>query len=281
DASINPGKSGGPLVDSSGRLVGINTAIISPTGSNLGIGFAVPVNLARNVMTSIIDKGKVVRGYLGVGISEMQSENQKVQAIADASNFKGENGILVFQVQAGSPALNVLQLADVITELNGQKLKNLTEFRTKIAAMAPGTTVKLTVWRDEKYQQVDVTLGTQPEGQMAAITGKPDRQQPQQQQQMGTLGLSVATPTAADLTAAGLAGDVQGAIVKQVRPGSLAFLMGFKPGELITRIGSTKVTNADEAKAAFAKANLDNGLRMDLISKEGQRLVMVPKKADR
>lgn len=281
DAAINPGNSGGPLVNTRGEVVGINTAIASSTGTFSGIGFAIPSNQAKTVYESLKTNGKVVRGYLGVGISEMQSEDPKVQAIADASNFKGESGILVFQVQAGSPALNVLQLADVITELNGQKLKNLTEFRTKIAGMAPGTTVKLTVWRDEKFQQVEVTLGTQPEGQMAAVTGKPERQQPQQQQQMGTLGLSVATPTAADLTAAGLSGDLQGAIVKQVRPNSLAALMGIKPGELITRIGNTPVTNADEAKAAFAKANLDNGLRMDLISKEGQRLVMVPKKADR
>lgn len=277
DAAINPGNSGGPLVNTRGEVVGINTAIASTTGSFAGIGFAIPSNQAKLVYESLKASGKVVRGYLGVGISEINSEDPRIQPMLEQAKFKGENGIVVFQVQSGSPALNILRPGDIITELNGQKLKNLTEFRNKVAAMAPGTKVQLKVWRDEKDQTVEITLGTQPEGPLAAA-GK-SNSAPAAPQQMVSLGLTLVTPTSDDLTAAGLPGDAQGALIKQVRPNSIAARMGLRPGDLIIRIGSTAVKSADDAKNALAKVDANKGSSVEVLDQEGQRLAFIPKRA--
>jgi serine protease Do len=295
DAAINPGNSGGPLCNTRGEVIGINTAIASRSGSFSGIGFAIPSSQAKTVFESLKTNGKVVRGYLGIGIDDIHSDNPNTKAGVEAAGFKGENGIFVSSVLSNSPALNVLKLSDIITELNGQPLKSMTEFRTKVAAMPPGQVAKLKVWRVTSrsdndgdgngiinvrmFIDVEVKLGTQPEGDLAMAGGQPGgRQTPAPAQQMNALGLSVSTPTAEELEAAGLPGESRGAIVKQVRPGSPASMLGIRPGDLVTRIGQTPVTSAEDARAALAKADLTKGLRIDTLNKQGERMMMLPKR---
>lgn len=155
DASINPGNSGGALVDANGRLVGINTAIISRTGGNIGIGFAIPTNLARSVVVKLLETGVVQRGYLGVAIEDITSD------IAEAFNLASTKGALVVQVQEGLPAENAgLQRGDVIVGVNDHEIKTEYELRLKIASMQPGSEVNVSVMREGEKREFNVVLGS-------------------------------------------------------------------------------------------------------------------------
>ena len=280
DAAINPGNSGGPLCNVHGEVVGINTAIASRSGSFSGIGFAIPSDQAKTVYDALKTQGKVVRGYLGVKIFDINSDKPEAKSDVENVGFKGDTGIYVKEVQADGPAIDVLQPGDVITEMDGKPLKSMTELRTKIANDQPGTPIKLTVWRDKAFQAVTVKLGTQPEGDVA-MAGQDQHGAPAKPQQVGGLGLSFTTPTAEDLQGVGLPATAKGVLVQEVRNGSPASLYGINPGDLIVRIGGAPVTTADEAKAALAKADLSKGLRIDLRNREGLRMVIVSKKPTR
>jgi serine protease Do len=160
DASINPGNSGGALLNARGELIGINTAILSGgSGGNPGIGFAVPINMAKYVMDEILKHGKVVRGYMGVGIQEVTPD------LAKAFNAPAEKGALVGSVEPNSPGAKAgLQRGDVIAELNGQPVTGPNDLRLKIGTLAPGTTVHLKVDRSGESPDVDVRLGEMPSG---------------------------------------------------------------------------------------------------------------------
>src|SRR5215831_11184168 len=157
DAAINPGNSGGALINTRGELIGINTAILSPTGGNLGIGFAVPSNMARMVMEQIAKSGKVVRGYLGVVVQNITPE------LAKQFGAGNRNGALISDVESGSPAEKAgLRRGDVVLEMNGKSLRDQRELQLGISKMPPGTTINLTILRDGKQQQVPVKLGEEP-----------------------------------------------------------------------------------------------------------------------
>jgi Do/DeqQ family serine protease len=157
DAAINPGNSGGALINTRGELIGVNTAILSPTGGNLGIGFAVPSNMARSVMEQIAKSGKVVRGYLGVVVQSITPDLAKEFGVAN------RNGALISEVESGSPAeKSRVRRGDIVLELNGKPLKDPRELQLTVSKMAPGTTINLTILRDGKQQQVAVTLGEEP-----------------------------------------------------------------------------------------------------------------------
>ena len=154
DASINPGNSGGALVDAEGRLVGINTAIISRTGGNIGIGFAIPTNLARSVLVKLLETGTVQRGYLGVRIDDITAD------IAEAFNLTSSKGALVVQVEEGLPAANAgIQRGDVIVNVGDHEIKTSIDLRLKIASMQPGSEVNVTVMREGKKRKFNVVLG--------------------------------------------------------------------------------------------------------------------------
>lgn len=154
DASINPGNSGGALIDAEGRLVGVNSAILSQTGGNIGIGFAIPINLARNIMTSLITKGKVERGFLGVNISDLDAD------MADAFGLPDTKGALIQQVQEDLPADQAgLKRGDVVTAVGGKPVSNSADLRLAISQTPPGTTVKLDIIRDGKPKTLEVELG--------------------------------------------------------------------------------------------------------------------------
>jgi serine protease Do len=167
DASINPGNSGGALVDVDGRLVGINTAILSRTGGNQGIGFAVPVNLARYVMEHIIAEGKVMRGYLGVKIQSL------TPALAKEFKLPEQTGALVGEVTSDSPAEQAgLKKGDVVVEFDGKKVIDSRHLRLMVAEKAPGSTVTAKVLRDGKEQTFVVKLGELP-SEAVAQPGNP------------------------------------------------------------------------------------------------------------
>jgi len=154
DASINPGNSGGPLLNVKGEVVGINTAIYSQTGGNMGIGFAIPINMAMAIKDQLITSGKVVRSFLGVGIAEVTSE------LAPHFDLKDAEGILIHDVFEGTAADRAgLQAGDVILELNGKKVDGVGRFRNEVAAHAPGTEITLTLIRDGEQKKIVVTTG--------------------------------------------------------------------------------------------------------------------------
>jgi serine protease Do len=166
DASINPGNSGGPLVDVFGRVVGINVAIESPTGGNVGIGFAIPANSARYIMDQLISNGKVTRGYLGLVPASLSYEDQK--------QYGEKQGVLVSGVVDGAPAGKAgLQVQDVITSFDGKPVVDEAQFRDLVARTAPGTTVPVVIHRDGQDQTLQVTVGKLPERQTAAAPQPP------------------------------------------------------------------------------------------------------------
>ena len=154
DASINPGNSGGPLVDAVGRLVGINTAIISRSGGNIGIGFAIPIKLARNILLNLIESGTVQRGFLGVNITDLDPD------MAEAFGLDDTEGALVEDAKKGLPAHEAgIRRGDVILEINRRKIMNVADLRLNVASTSPGTDVVVTVMRDGKRRDFEVTLG--------------------------------------------------------------------------------------------------------------------------
>jgi Do/DeqQ family serine protease len=157
DAAINPGNSGGALINARGDLIGINTAILSPTGGNLGIGFAVPSNMARFVMEQISKSGKVIRGYLGVLVQPVTPD------LAKQFGYTGSNGALIGEVESGGPAERAgLKPGNIITAINGKPVTDSRGLQLVISEMAPGTTVNLSVFNDGKQQQMSVKLGEEP-----------------------------------------------------------------------------------------------------------------------
>ena len=266
DAPINPGNSGGPLVNLNGEVVGINTAIASRTGSFAGIGFAIPSNQVKSVYTSLVSTGRVVRGYLGVMIADVRTAQGTLRDAIDSVGYKGEKGVFVNGVQPDSPALNVLKPGDVVTEINGKTVNVMADLRNKIAMTSPGIEVTLKVWRDGKLESIRVKLAEQPEVPVA-LGGRPAPAA------VGQLGVSIGTPTADELEAAGVPADTQGAFIKQVQRGSLAARIGLRPGDVITRVGNKDITSADDAREALKGADFKKGIGLHILNREGQRMV--------
>jgi Do/DeqQ family serine protease len=157
DAAINPGNSGGALVDTSGNLVGINSTIYSQSGGSMGIGFAIPVSLARTVLEQIIRDGEVTRGWLGIEPQALDRE------IADALALKHAEGVLIRGLQRGGPADRAgIHLRDVIVDIGGKATPDVPQLLARIAELKPGSSARLTVWRDGRQQQVEVTVARRP-----------------------------------------------------------------------------------------------------------------------
>ena len=251
DAPINPGNSGGPLCNLHGDVVGINTAIASRSGGFQGIGFAIPVNEAKFVYSQIKEHGKVIRGWLGVAIGDVARSPE----VAKGLGYDRNTGVLVEQTLANTPATGKLQKYDVITEINGRPVESVTALRNVIAAQAPGSTVHLTVFRSGKTQNVDITLGTQPENMLASQNEIVTPQQPggSNAHKTEALGMRLATPTADLAEKYGLQENTQGALVTAVVPHSPAERAGLQAGDLITEIDQKPVHNAQEASSLIAR----------------------------
>jgi len=238
DAAINPGNSGGALVDTEGRLIGINTAILSQSGGNMGIGFAIPSNLVRDVMDSLIQDGHVTRGYLGVLIQNVSP--------ALAKQFKlGENtgGALVGDVTPKSPADKAgLKNGDIILEFNGKKITDSRHLKLQVARTKPGETAPVKILRDGDEQTLEVKVKEMPGSEQVARNGAP------RGDDTGTLnGVTVADIDARTRQELRLPANLKGVVVTDVEAGSTAAEAGLRAGDVITEINRKPVRNAEEA----------------------------------
>jgi serine protease Do len=235
DAAINPGNSGGALIDMQGRLIGLNTAILSRSGGFQGIGFAIPANLARHVIDSLVSTGKVVRGFLGVTIQDISPD------LADQFHLKSDSGAVVADVTPDGPAANSgLKSGDVLLAYDGKPLKDSRELKFAVAATAPGQKVTLGYLRDGKNETATVTIGELP-GEKQTITAASGKDN-------GVLdGVEVADLDAAARNEFEVPTRVHGALVTNIDPSSAAAEAGLAPGDVIQEINRHPVQTADDA----------------------------------
>ena len=236
DAAINPGNSGGALVDSEGRLIGINTAILSRSGGNQGIGFAIPVNLARDVMGSLVKDGHVTRGYMGMLIQDL------TPALAKEFKLKGVKGALVSEVTPDSPAEKAgIKDGDVILEFDGKPVTDSRHLKLTVARTQPGETVSVKVLREGATKALDITVKELPGAERASKTGKPDAED------NGTLnGVTVGDLDRQARQEFNIPSTLKGAVVTEVAPDCAAAEAGLKPGDVILEINRKPVKNAED-----------------------------------
>jgi serine protease Do len=236
DAAINPGNSGGPLVNAHGELVGINTFIISNSGSFAGAGFAIPSQMAHAISAQLIEHGKVEHGYVGIAMNDVTPDNAKFFNLQDAS------GAIVAQVTPNSPASHAgLKQGDVITTLNGKQITNSSALQVSVSELAPGTTISLGVLRDGKPTTVNVTIGnyTGDHQQLADNDGAGGPQS-------GKLGLAVGDLTQDVRQQLKVPDSMQGAVVENVRPASPAEDAGLQPGDVILQVNRKPTASASQ-----------------------------------
>lgn len=236
DAAINPGNSGGPLLSLKGEVIGINTAIVSRSGGYMGIGFAIPSNMAKSIMAQIIDKGMVTRGFLGVSLQPVDKD------IADAFNLPKPEGALISEVVKDSPADKAgLKQGDIILEYNKTQVKSLQGFRNEISLMNPGTTLNLKVNRKGQIISIPVTLGTASDN---LATGGSIIQK---------LGMEIDNLSPELSKQLGYTQKEEGVVITKIKPGSAAAVAGLRPGFLIQAVNHKKVTNVNEFNEALGQ----------------------------
>jgi serine protease Do len=265
DAPVNKGNSGGPTFDVDGNVIGVNTAIFSPSGGSVGIAFAIPADTVKKVVAQLKDKGSVTRGWIGVQIQAVTGE------IADSLGLKSQDGALVAEPQAGSPAVKAgIEAGDVITGVNGTPIKDARELARQISGMPPGTSVKVTLlhragdkW-DEKT--VSLTLGTLPDEREAkADTGRPQSGGTE----LSRLGITLAP--AGQVAGSGS----EGVVVTDVDPNGLAADHGFKTGDVILEVGGKKVASPNEVRDSIRDAQKDGKRTVLMRVKSGEGIKFV------
>ena len=238
DAAINPGNSGGALVNDRGDLIGINTAIISPQGGNHGVGFAVPINLARAVMNQLVSNGKVNRAYLGILPQEV------TPALAKAFQAPDHRGALISDVTPNSPAAKAgLQKGDIIVAINGKPVDDPNQFRLGISMMTPGTAVQLKLLRSGSPRDLNVTLGAFPEKEEIASRNNPGTGSALE-------GVAVENLDAEARRELQLPARTEGVVVTEVTPASRAAASGLKPGDVIQEVNRKPVRNGADFDSA-------------------------------
>jgi serine protease Do len=241
DASINPGNSGGALADLNGNVVGINTAIASPSGGNIGIGFAIPINMAKQVMESLISKGRVVRGFIGITPQDI-NEN-----LAKAFDLESTEGVLVGDVSPKSPADQAgIKRGDVILTINAEKVKDATQLRLMVAEMQPGTRVKIGLLRQGQPKDIMVALAERPQ----AAQEKGAEQEPPEEKGSSRLGLALQELTPDIASQLGYDNE-KGALVADVTPGSPAEDAGLQRGDLIKEVNRQAVQSVKDFEKAI------------------------------
>ncbi|MEO8669054.1 MAG: PDZ domain-containing protein, partial [Bauldia sp.] len=258
DAAVNRGNSGGPAFNLNGEVIGVNTAIFSPSGGNVGIAFAIPASTAERIIGNLKDHGTVIRGWLGVQIQNV------TQDIADSLGLKDAKGALVSEPQDGGPGLKAgLKSGDAITAIDGKPIDDPRDLASKIASMAPGTTVKVTYWRDGKSNELDVTLGKLPatDKQASADDGSTPDVKPTS---LDDFGLAI-----------GPSDDASGVVVTDVDPNGQAAEKGLQAGDVIIAVGDSQVSQPNdlEKKMADAKSNGRKSVLLRVKSGEQTRYV--------
>jgi serine protease Do len=264
DASINPGNSGGPLINARGEAVGISTAIFSRTGGSIGIGFAVPINMAKFVVPQLVQHGRVVRGWLGVTIQPLTAE------LARSFGLPETEGALVSNVQDGSPAAKAgLKSGDVIVEFDGKKITRTMDLSRIVAATPVDKEVRLTVLRDGKPLPVTARIARLEDRSEAVASEKTEPGG------RGKFGVTVEPVTAEMARELGLQ-KPQGVVVRQVRPGSPAADAGIRPGDVIAEVNRKPVHTVDELRLALEKQQPGTPALI-LVHREGASLYLTAK----
>lgn len=266
DAAINPGNSGGPLLNIHGEAVGINTAIFSRSGGYMGIGFAIPVNMAKNIQQQLQNDGKVTRGWLGVVIQDINED------LAQSFDLEKAEGILVAEVTENSPAQKAaLKQGDVILSLNGTQLDDVANLRNRIAMIQPGSKVTLQIIRDGRKKSIEVVIGEQPSDFSRTIRGHEGPSSGSLLENMG-LSLQELTPEFADRF--GYKKD-QGVLIAQVIQDSPAARVGLQPGQLIEEVNKERVHNLKELKKALKQAKNPNQILLRVRAGEFSQYVVL------
>ena len=258
DAAINPGNSGGPLVNLDGEVVGVNTAIFSRSGGYMGVGFAIPSNLAQAIANQLIEQGGVTRGYLGIVIQPLTPE------LAESFNIAAGQGILVAQVSEDSPAESAgLRQGDVIVAYRGQPVNEIGNFRNQVSLTPPGSSEELTILRDGERKNLKVTIGTLTEDKQIAQGPAKGADE---------IGLTVQTITP-ELAEQFDARPGQGVVVTQVRPGSVAARAGLEPGTVVLQVNQKPVASAADFSRAMKESGGEKRVLMLVKKDKTQRFV--------
>jgi len=256
DAPVNRGNSGGPTFDVDGSVIGVNTAIFSPSGGSVGIAFAIPAETVKSVVAQLKDKGAVTRGWIGVQIQPVTAE------IADSLGLKGTQGALVAEPQNEGPAVKAgVQAGDVITAVNGNPVKDARDLARQIGAMAPGATARLTVLQKGEEKTISVTLGELPAQREARAI--PDSREPSGQG-VPRLGLTLAP--ASEVAGSGS----EGVVVTGVDPDGLAAEQGLKAGDVILEAAGRKVASAADLRTVIGDAQKDGKRSVLMRVKSGE-----------
>ena len=255
DASINPGNSGGALVDSRGALIGINTAIISKSGGNNGIGFAIPVAMVKDVVEKLVADGKVTRGYLGVAIADMDSELSKV--------YKRKEGALILDISSETPAAKYgLKRGDLIYAINGKEIKDRSSLQNTIASFKPDEKIKIDLERDGKDMSLNIVLGD-----------RTSLVQIQSDNNTFLGGLKLSQIDAETQKQFRLSSDTTGILISDVEPKSKAEKVGFQAGDVIIQIEDVEIKNFTNIETALKRYN--NKYKRVYVNRYGQTIMFV------
>jgi serine protease Do len=276
DAAINPGNSGGPLLNTSGQVIGINTLIITQgLAQNAGVGFSVPINVAKPIIPQLKATGKVIRGWLGV---QIQSANEDM-----ALTFKRDSaqGVIVTDITKDSPAEKAgLKMEDYVYEVDGRLVKDNASLTSYIASLAPGTTVNLKLIRDGSDKSVKVTLGTFPDGTTTlAANRREDSDDKDEEKAVSNLGLELQGLSSALRERMDLPDSVRGVVVRSVEAGGAAELAGLGRGDVIIMVSGEEVSSVKDFNSAIRKSISSRVARLRV--RRGEAVIVVALRLDR
>ena len=260
DAAINPGNSGGPLLNLRGEVVGINTAILSRSGGSMGVGFAIPVNMARDIMTSLLEEGRVVRGWLGVAIQRLDPD------LAASFGYEGDVGILVADVNDNTPARRAgLRSGDIIVAYDGDPVESFERFRADVAGTRPGTEVTMEIYRDGSFEKLEVEIG---ELEAEAVLAQTDEETGPE------LGLAARTLTPQIAGELGIDRETRGVVITRVEPFGPAARAGLRRGDVVQDVQGEEVHGLEEFRDALRGVDDGQPIRLAVL-RGGSRLFVV------
>ncbi|HUV35771.1 MAG TPA: DegQ family serine endoprotease [Patescibacteria group bacterium] len=250
DAAINPGNSGGALINTNGELIGINTAILSSTGRNMGIGFAIPIDLASSVMESIIHHGRVIRGYLGVWLQNIDPQ------MAEEFGLEEPRGVIVSEVKQDGPAAKGgIEAGDVVLTYNGTTVNDMNQFRNLVSVTAPGTEVKMEIFRDGKKRQLSTEISEFP-----GDGGEEEAVRAEEAASPLLLGLGLETLSDYHRSQLDIPSRVHGVIITEVDPSTPAGESGLARGDVILEMNREPIENLDDLNDVISRSGKDRYL---------------------
>jgi serine protease Do len=270
DAAVNPGNSGGPLINLNGEVVGINTAISTNSGGYDGVSFAIPVNMVRNIADQLIATGKVERSYLGVGLKALTPDLREYYKAKDG-------GALVILVKEETPASKAgLKVGDVIVELAGKPIRNSEALTTLVEGLKSGESQKMVVLRKGEAVTIDVTPATMPEDYTEALKRvKVNRDNGAAVEEKSALGLKVTNLTDEIASQLSVAEGTKGVVVKDVEVGGPAFEAGLRPRDVISSVDDKPVTSLEEFTEVVKSADLKRGVMLHVVRGASGDLILL------